>query len=133
MITQWRRILNKVKSPRKFWPARISSMRRDARLAVEEMERSEEQFVKEREVTRRNGEPVSQVTTVVGGFLEEEGWWWSQGFLRVGMLRDSKAVSCFGSSGEVEDVRGGVGEVRGTGEMVGEGVGERERSGVDSG
>ncbi|KAH0922932.1 hypothetical protein HID58_022950 [Brassica napus] len=97
------------------------------------MERSEEQFVKEREVTRRNGEPVSQVTTVVGGFLEEEGWWWSQGFLRVGMLRDSKALSCFGSSGEVEDVRGGVGEVRGTGEMVGDGVGERERSGVDSG
>ncbi|KAH0942200.1 hypothetical protein HID58_001837 [Brassica napus] len=101
--------------------------------AVEEMERSEEQFVKEREVTRRNGEPVSQVTTVVGGFLEEEEWWWSQGFLRVGMLRDSKALSCFGSSGEVEDVRGGVGEVRGTGEMVGDGVGERERSGVYSG
>lgn len=92
--------------------------------AVEEMERSEEQFEKEREVTRRNGEEASQVTTVVGGFLED-GRCWSQGFLRVGMLRDSRALSCFGSSGEEEDVWG-VGEVRGTGEMVGEGVGERE-------
>ena len=36
--------------------------------AVEEMERSEEQFVKENEVKRQNGEPMSQFTTVVRGF-----------------------------------------------------------------
>ncbi|CDY72030.1 BnaAnng39670D, partial [Brassica napus] len=83
------------------------------------MERSEEQFVKERDVTRRNGEPASQVTTVEGGL---EVGRWSQGFLAVGMLRDSRALRCFGSNGE-EEVRG---EVRGMGEMVGEGVGERE-------
>jgi len=108
-----------------LWKEREVREGERALRAVEEMERSEEQFVKEREVTRRNGEPVSQVTTVVGGLEEEEGWW-SQGFLRVGMLRDSRALSCFGSSGEEEDVRVGVGEMRGTGEMVGEGEGDRE-------
>ena len=91
--------------------------------AAEEMDRSEEQFVKERDVTRRNGEPASQVTTVEEGL---EVGRWSQGFLAVGMLRDSRALSCFGSSGDEEDVRGGVGEMRGTGEMVGEGEGDRE-------
>jgi hypothetical protein len=69
--------------------------------AVVEMERSVEQFVKEMEVTRRNGELVSQVTTeeevdlVVGR--------WLQGSLTVGMLRDSRALSCFGSNGEEDE------------------------------
>lgn len=70
--------------------------------AVEEIERSVEQFVKEIEVTRRNGELVSQVTTeeeevdlVVGR--------WLQGSLTVGMLRDSRALSCFGSNGEDDE------------------------------
>ncbi|KAH0853367.1 hypothetical protein HID58_093265 [Brassica napus] len=35
------------------------------------MERSEEQFVKEMKVTRRNGEPALQVTTMVWS-LEDE-------------------------------------------------------------
>ena len=87
--------------------------------AAEEMDMSEEQFVKERDVTRRNGEPASQVTTVEEGL---EVGRWSQGFLAVGMLRDSRALRCFGSNGE-EEVRG---DVRGMGEMVGEGVGDKE-------
>lgn len=47
---------------------------------VDEMDRSEEQFVREMEVTIQNWEPASQVMTVVmgGGGLEEGRW--SQGF-----------------------------------------------------
>ncbi|KAL0741547.1 hypothetical protein Bca4012_083060 [Brassica carinata] len=45
---------------------------------VEEMERADEQIVNEMEVTRRNWEPAWQVMTVVG------------------MLRDSRALTCCG-------------------------------------
>ena len=83
--------------------------------AVEEMERSEEQFVKENEVKRQNGEPMSQFTTVVRGF--------GRGTVIARVFDDGdverfKRLSCLGSYGEEE--------VRGKAEMVGEGVGERE-------
>ncbi|KAL0649363.1 hypothetical protein Bca4012_092054 [Brassica carinata] len=46
------------------------------------MERSEEQFVKEMEVTRRNSEPASQKR---GGARSERGAWnWRDGGERVG-------------------------------------------------
>ncbi|KAF2559100.1 hypothetical protein F2Q68_00017332 [Brassica cretica] len=88
---------------------------------VEEMERSEEQFVKDIEVTRQNGEPMSQFTTVVRRF--------GRGTVIARVFDDRdverfESLSCFGSYGE-EEVRG-VEEVRGKAEMVGEGVGERE-------
>ncbi|KAG2271519.1 hypothetical protein Bca52824_066074 [Brassica carinata] len=88
---------------------------------VEEMKRSEEQFVKDIEVTRQNGEPMSQFTTVVRRF--------GRGTVIARVFDDRdverfESLSCFGSYGE-EEVRG-VEEVRGKAEMVGEGVGERE-------
>ncbi|XP_019098322.1 PREDICTED: pentatricopeptide repeat-containing protein DOT4, chloroplastic-like [Camelina sativa] len=91
--------------------------------AVVEIERSAEQFVKEIEVTRRNGELASQITTEVGLVVG----WWLQGSLAVGMFRDSRALSCFGSNGAEEEegfLRGGMGAV------VGAGVGEREGAAV---
>ena len=56
-------------------------------------ESEEEQFAKEREVTRRKGEASSQVMVV------EE--WLLQGSLVV--VRIFRALSCFGSSGEDEE------------------------------
>ncbi|KAL0791954.1 hypothetical protein Bca101_008200 [Brassica carinata] len=69
--------------------------------AVEEMERSEEQFVKENEVTRQNGEPMSQFTIVVRGF--------GRGTMIARVFDDGdverfKRLSCLGSYGE-EEVR----------------------------
>lgn len=56
-------------------------------------ESEEEQFAKEREVTRRKGEASSQVMVV------EE--WLLQGSLVV--VRILRALNCFGSSGEDEE------------------------------
>ncbi|WZZ77565.1 hypothetical protein YC2023_098137 [Brassica napus] len=74
---------------------------------VDEMERSEEQFVKEMEVTRRNSEPASQVMALWGVGGETVVAW---------VFDDSRALGCCGSNGK-EEVQG-VREVRGTGEMV---------------
>ncbi|CAN7040421.1 unnamed protein product [Brassica rapa subsp. trilocularis] len=87
---------------------------------VEEMERAEEQFVKEMEVTRRNWEPASQVMTVVGVWRRDGG---RRGF-------DGRIVEKFEGFDMLwhvglMEVRG-VGEVRRKGKMVGEGFGERE-------
>ena len=51
-----------------------------------EMERSEEQFVKEMKVTRRNGEPALQVTTMV--------WSLEDGFVGVERFKGF-VVFCF--------------------------------------
>ena len=87
---------------------------------VEEMERAEEKFVKEMEVTRRNWEPASQVMTVVGVWRRDGG---RRGF-------DGRIVEKFEGFDMLwhvglMEVRG-VGEVRRKGKMVGEGFGERE-------
>ncbi|KAH0938279.1 hypothetical protein HID58_005740, partial [Brassica napus] len=87
---------------------------------VEEMERAEEQFVKEMEVTRRNWEPASQVMTVVGVWRRDGG---RRGF-------DGRIVEKFEGFDMLwhvglMEVRG-VGEVRRKGKMVGEGFVERE-------
>ncbi|WZZ47784.1 hypothetical protein YC2023_044043 [Brassica napus] len=73
--------------------------------AVEEMERSEEQFVKENEVKRQNGEPMSQFTTVVRGF--------GRGTVIARVFDDGdverfKRLSCLGSYGEEEGEREGA-------------------------
>ncbi|CAF2139187.1 unnamed protein product [Brassica rapa] len=82
---------------------------------VEEMERAEEQFVKEMEVTRRNWEPASQVMTVVGVWRRDGGRRIVEKFEGFDMLWHVGLM----------EVRG-VGEVRRKGKMVGEGFGERE-------
>ncbi|KFK28547.1 hypothetical protein AALP_AA7G010700 [Arabis alpina] len=94
-----------------FWKESfVSDGERDLK-AVEEIESEVEQFVKERLVTKRNGVVEEQVMMV-----EEE----EQGSLMVGMFSDWSALSCVGSNGEVECL------VCGVGDLVGDGVGERE-------
>ncbi|CAG7876519.1 unnamed protein product, partial [Brassica rapa] len=81
---------------------------------VEEMERTEEQFVKEMEVTRRNWEPASQVMAVVGVWRRDGG---RRGFY-------GRSVERFEGFDMLWPV--GLMEVRGVGEMFGEVFGERE-------
>ncbi|KAF5474554.1 hypothetical protein F2P56_006444 [Juglans regia] len=93
---------------------------RDLRAVKERATSSAEQLERERERRWRKGLEESQRRVAL--FL----LW--HGSLEVGMLRDCRALSCFGSSVEgEEDEEGvvGVGLV-GVGEEVGEGVGDRE-------
>jgi hypothetical protein len=92
---------------------------RDLRAVKERAASFGEQLVKERERRWRKGLEESQRVAL---FL-----FWQES-LAVGMLRDWRALSCFGSSveseEEEEDGDGVIGV--GVGEEVGEGVGERE-------
>ncbi|KAM2043217.1 hypothetical protein ACFXTI_036517 [Malus domestica] len=96
---------------------------RDLR-AVKERATSSEQLARRRERRWRKGLEESQMV-VFGGRMEG----FLQGSLEVGMLRDWRALSCFGSSvledgedGKVGDL-GVVVEFGGVGEEVGDGVG----------
>lgn len=96
--------------------SKLVRVKRDLR-AVTEISTSAEQLARRRERRWRKGLEPSHTAAV---WREEDGG--EQGSLEVGMLRDWRAVSCFGSRGEEDEEEEG-GDFVGEGEMEGEGDG----------